>query len=132
MEAPLPRRLVCLAGAFACAAAPALADYGVRPVRSEFQPAVSTQYHPPDGGRRYPPPDTKTLIRPQDRQATERAEAELNRKAGQPLPNRSGDPVNAKQPRRMKDPLAIPPASSSEPSTPALPTPAPTIEQPRR
>lgn len=49
-------------------AGPALADYGVRPIWNDFQPAVSTQYRPPDGGRHYAPPDTKTLIRASDRQ----------------------------------------------------------------
>ena len=125
----MPHRFLCIAGALACLAVPALADAGVRPVWTDFQPAVSTQYRPPDGGRRYPPPDTKSLIRPEDRRATERAEAELNRKAGAPMPSRSGDSLNARQPRRMSDPLAIPPAS---PGAPALPSPSPSIDKPSR
>lgn len=117
-------RIVALsiAGGLAVLAGPALADAGVPPVWTDFQPAVSTQYRPPDGGRRYPPPDTKTLIRPSDRRAAERAEVELNRKAAQPLPGRTGDPLATRPPRRMKDPLAIPPATPSSPA-PAGPKP---------
>lgn len=115
-----------LAGGLILAAGPALADGGVPPVWSDFQPAVSTQYRPPDGGRAYPPPDTRELIRPEDRRAAERAEAELNRKAAQPIaPPRSpsGSPA---VPRRMKDPLALPPALP--PTGPAMPAPAPGVE----
>jgi hypothetical protein len=97
------------AALLACLAVPALADAGVAPVWTDFQPAVSTQYKPPDGGRRYPPPDTKSLIRPEDRRATERAEAELNRKAGAPLPDRERTQRGS---RATTNPLAIPPASS--------------------
>lgn len=46
---------------------PALADFGVRPTRDDFQPAVSTQDKPPEGGRRYPPPNTATLLKKESR-----------------------------------------------------------------
>ena len=45
----------------------ALADNGVRPTRDDFQPAVSTQDHPPEGGRRYPPPNTANLLQKDSR-----------------------------------------------------------------
>ena len=72
-------RIVALsiAGGLAVLVGPALADAGVPPVWTDFQPAVSTQYRPPDGGRRYPPPHTNTLNRPTDQRAAEQAEVEL-------------------------------------------------------
>lgn len=107
------KRSIILAALVAAGAMPALADAGVRPVWTDFQPAVATQYRPPDGGRVYPKPDTRTLIRNEDRRASERAEAELNKRALQPLPGRglgTGRGSSVKS-----DPLALPPASSTAP-----------------
>lgn len=121
-------RLLVAALSGICLAGPALADAGVRPTWTDFQPAVSTQYRPPDGGQAYPKPDTRSLIRPEDRRTRERDEAELNRRAAQPLPNRGADVATPRPPRRMRDPLAIPPASSTSPAMPSSPAP---IEAPR-
>lgn len=104
-----------MACGFVCLAGPALADNGVRPIWTDFQPAVATQYRPPDGGRSYPKPDTRSLIRPEDRRAAERAEVDLNQKAGAPLVRRST--TEPKAPKRMRDPLALPPASPIPPAS---------------
>lgn len=113
--------VLSLAGGLVLAAGPALADAGVPPVWSDFQPAVSTQYRPPDGGRAYLPPNTQELIRPEDRRAAERAEAELNRKAAQPIAPPRDSAAAPKVPRRMKDPLALPPLPPGGPAMPAAP-----------
>lgn len=114
-----------LACGLACLAGPASADNGVRPIWTDFQPAVATQYRPPDGGRVYPKPNTRALIRTEDRRAAERAEVDLNRRAGQPIVRR--DTTEPRAPRRMRDPLAIPPASPTP-----LPGTPPAIETPSR
>jgi hypothetical protein len=113
------KRPLILAVLFAGLAMPAFADAGVRPVWTDFQPAVSTQYRPPDGGRAYPKPDTRQLIRSEDRRASERAEAELNKRALQPLPGRGLGTGRGSTLRG--DPLALPPASSTSPGVPAPP-----------
>ena len=99
----------CLA---ALASSAASADSGVRPIWTDFQPAVATQYRPPDGGRAYPKPDTNRLISAADRRANQRAQAEMDRRAAAPLPGRRDRPV-------------LPPPSS-EPAVPTtLPPPSP-------
>ena len=64
----------------------ARADAGVAPVWDDFQPAVSTQYRPPDGGRRYPNPNTAQLQRAQDRTSSDRSMKDNSGKASRPLP----------------------------------------------
>ncbi|TDR89953.1 hypothetical protein [Enterovirga rhinocerotis] len=95
--------------------APASADAGVRPVWEDFQPAVSTQYRAPDGGRRYPPPNNRLLIMNRDRQALPTSMPDLDRTV----------------PRRTtRDPLLPPLTRPGAPLPPAgstLPPPAPTI-----
>lgn len=98
----------------------ALAEAGVPPVASDFHPAVSTQYRPPDGGRAYPKPDTRLLVSPADRRRMQKFESDLNNKpisdtSGSGSGGGSASAAPRRQPR-MKDPLALPPAS---PSTPA-------------
>ena len=110
-------RVPLLIGGLLGLATSALADAGVPPVPTDFQPAVSTQYRPPDGGRRYPKPDTKLLISPQAQQRMQGFQSELN---DNPLPASAGsglvNPAPRRQPR-MKDPLALPPPSSSPSSS---------------
>ena len=99
----------CLA---ALASHSASADSGVRPIWTDFQPAVATQYRPPDGGRSYPKPDTKRLISASDRRANQRAQAEMDRRAAAPPSIRRDRPVL--------------PAPGSEPAMPTtLPSPSP-------
>lgn len=74
---PLPGLLGALA--LPLLAAPAAADAGVRPIWNDFQPAVSTQYRPPDGGWHYRPPNTRALIRDRDRQALPSKGTEIDR-----------------------------------------------------
>lgn len=102
-------RSVCGVAAFLAAASPALADNGVRPIWDDFQPAVSTQYRPPDGGKLYPPPDTKTLIRASDRQFqdTKREERRFPDAkkpippASQTTPPRPGTDLESKPPSQI-------------------------------
>ena len=110
-------RMGCVVAAALAASGPALADYGVKPIWDDFQPAVSTQYRPPDGGKRYPPPDTKSLIRASDRQFRDTPREDRRfpdaRKpgsgAGQPIPPagqtippvRPGGDVESKPPSQV-------------------------------
>lgn len=111
------RMLVAVGGLLGLATS-ALADAGVRPVWTDFQPAVSTQYRPPDGGRSYPKPDTRQLISTQDQRRMQRFQSDLNDKLAAPA-RASAAP---RRPARMKDPLALPPEPSTTPSlTPPKP-----------
>lgn len=76
----------------AAIAGPARADYGVRPIWNDFQPAVSTQYRAPDGGRRYDPPNTGLLVQESQRSDYDRPTSDPRSKSSRPLP--PGTPTN--------------------------------------
>ena len=92
------RASVLGAGILLIASGSAWADARVRPIWTDFQPAVSTQYRPPDGGKRYYPPNTRDLIRASDRQFED----------DRPVRNQTTAPI---PPANRAAPVAPPPSS---------------------
>ena len=93
--------LVALALLGSAATGPARADYGVRAIWNDFQPAVSTQYRPPDGGRRYDPPNTGLLVQERQKTDYDRPVSDPRSKSSKTLPAGTSTNPSTKPPDQV-------------------------------